>query len=155
MSKINDRIKQMRRSKGLTLLEVAEYVGVKEATAQRYESGNIKTIKYDIICKLAELFQCDPSYLMGWSDSINSNNITKSTITNSSIVQGSNTSTVIIKSNGIQEREISNQAVELLRIFESLGVKEQAKLLIFAFDLEEKAKNNSNIVDAKDKTSTI
>lgn len=53
MSKINDRIKQMRRSKGLTLLEVAEYVGVKEATAQRYESGNIKTIKYDIICKLA------------------------------------------------------------------------------------------------------
>ena len=47
---------------------VAEYVGVSEATAQRYESGAIKNLKHETICKLAELFGCDPRYLMGWPE---------------------------------------------------------------------------------------
>ncbi len=63
---LNERIKKMRTQKGLTLLEVAEYLGVAEATAQRYESGNIKNIGHETICKLAELFNCNPAYLMGW-----------------------------------------------------------------------------------------
>ena len=66
MAEINERIKEMRKRKNLTLVEVAEHLGVKEATAQRYESGNIKNIKHDTIWKLAELFDCDPMYLMGW-----------------------------------------------------------------------------------------
>ena len=39
---INDRIWERRISLGLTLLNVAEQLGVKEATAQRYESGAMK-----------------------------------------------------------------------------------------------------------------
>ena len=66
MAEINERIKEMRKRRNLTLAEVAEHLGVKEATAQRYESGNIKNIKHDTIWKLAELFDCDPMYLMGW-----------------------------------------------------------------------------------------
>lgn len=66
MAEINERIKEMRKRKHLTLLDVAEHLGVKEATAQRYESGNIKNIKHETIWKLAELFDCDPMYLMGW-----------------------------------------------------------------------------------------
>lgn len=42
MAEINDRIKERRLAAGKTLLEVAEYLGVKEATAQRYESGEIR-----------------------------------------------------------------------------------------------------------------
>ena len=42
---INDRIWERRISLGLTLLNVAEQLGVKEATAQRYESGAIQTIR--------------------------------------------------------------------------------------------------------------
>lgn len=68
MSTLNDRIKEMRKKKGLTLLEVAEYLGVQEATVQRYESGNIKNLKHNTICKLADLFGCDPRYLMGWTE---------------------------------------------------------------------------------------
>lgn len=68
MSALNDRIKEMRKKKGLTLLEVAEYLGVKEATVQRYESGSIKNLKHETICKLADLFGCDPRYLMGWTE---------------------------------------------------------------------------------------
>ena len=69
MSIINERIKERRQQVGLTLYEVADAIGVKEATVQRYESGAIKNISHDIIGKLSELFNCSPSYLMGWEES--------------------------------------------------------------------------------------
>lgn len=69
MAKINERIKECRLANGKTLLEVANYLGVKEATAQRYESGEIKNIKHETIILLAHYFHCTPSYLMGWDTS--------------------------------------------------------------------------------------
>ena len=66
MALINDRIKSRRQQLGLTLLQVAESLGVKEATAQRYESGDIKNIKHDTVLGLSQILHCDPAYLMGW-----------------------------------------------------------------------------------------
>jgi transcriptional regulator with XRE-family HTH domain len=68
MSILNDRIKEKRLERGMTLLEVAEVLGVKEATMQRYESGDIKNIKHETISILANTFGCSPAYLMGWTD---------------------------------------------------------------------------------------
>ena len=68
MSIINERIKQRRIEKGLTLLQVANALGVKEATAQRYESGEIKNIKYETIEALSNILNCHPCYLMGWEE---------------------------------------------------------------------------------------
>lgn len=65
-----ERIKERRQALGLTLLDVATALGVKEATAQRYESGEIKNIKHDTVFQLAKLFRCSPSYLMGWDDDL-------------------------------------------------------------------------------------
>ena len=70
MGILNDRIKQRRLQLGLTLLFLAEQLGIKEATMQRYESGEIKNIKHETIVKLAEILHCSPSYLMGWQDSV-------------------------------------------------------------------------------------
>lgn len=64
--KLQDRIKERRRALGMTLLEVADALGVKEATVQRYESGEIKNLKLETINALATLFKCSPSYLVGW-----------------------------------------------------------------------------------------
>src|SRR5690606_1361170 len=64
---VGERIKYVRESRNKTLLEVAEYLGVTEATVQRYESGNIKNLKLDTITKIAEFLNINPSYLMGWS----------------------------------------------------------------------------------------
>jgi len=68
MSSINKRIKHRRLSLGMTLLEVAEQLGVKEATVQRYESGEIKNIKHETIAALAKILKCSPAYIMGWED---------------------------------------------------------------------------------------
>ena len=68
MGVLNDRIRERRIALGLTLLEIADFLGVKEATAQRYESGAIKTIGHETISRLSEILKCSPSYLMGWED---------------------------------------------------------------------------------------
>jgi len=64
----NERIKKRRKELGLTLIEVAEKLGVSEATAQRYESGAIKNIPYDSMCLYSEILKTTPTYLMGWED---------------------------------------------------------------------------------------
>lgn len=64
----NERIKNRRKELGLTLLDVANKIGVTEATAQRYESGKIKKIPHENICAYAEILDCTPAYLMGWED---------------------------------------------------------------------------------------
>lgn len=66
MVRLPERIRERRKEQGMTLLQLAEKMGVKEATVQRWESGNIKTIKYETVEMLAEVLHCSPSYLMGW-----------------------------------------------------------------------------------------
>ena len=66
MAKLNERIKERRIATGMTLLDVAQKLGVTEATMQRYESGDIKNIKNETVVALAEIFGCTPTYLMGW-----------------------------------------------------------------------------------------
>ena len=68
-----NRIREIRKSKGMTLLQLAERLGVSESTVQRYESGNIKNLKYETMTELSIIFNCSPSYLMGWDDSIIAN----------------------------------------------------------------------------------
>ena len=68
MARLNEMIKIRRKELGMTLLQLSEKMDVKEATVQRWESGNIKTIKYETIERLAHALNCTPQYLMGWED---------------------------------------------------------------------------------------
>lgn len=65
---ISDVLKKRRSELGYTLLEIANKMGVSEATVQRWESGNIKTLRQGRISLLAEILQVSPAYLMGWDD---------------------------------------------------------------------------------------
>ena len=68
MARLNEMIRSRRKELGLTLLQLAEKTGVREATVQRWESGNIKTIKYETMELLAHALNCTPQYLMGWEE---------------------------------------------------------------------------------------
>lgn len=68
--KLYERIKERRLAMGMTLLDVANALGVKEATVQRYESGEIKNPKHQTVLELARIFHCTPSYLMGWEEDV-------------------------------------------------------------------------------------
>lgn len=64
----NIDIKSIRISRNLTLKEVAEYVGVAEATVSRWESGNIKNMRRDRILKLAKILNISPASLCNDDD---------------------------------------------------------------------------------------
>lgn len=71
MAIMHERIKELRTQKGLTLSQVSEFLGVTEATAQRYETGKgIKTVPYEVIEKYANLFKCPPQYILGWEKAV-------------------------------------------------------------------------------------
>ena len=48
-------IKQKRLEKGLTLMDVAKYVGVSDAAVSKWESGKIDRIRSDKLMKLSEI----------------------------------------------------------------------------------------------------
>ena len=68
METLQERLKKRRLQLGMTLAQVAERIGVKEATVQRYESGAIQNIKYHTILKLSKTLYCNPAYLLCWTD---------------------------------------------------------------------------------------
>ena len=68
MSILNERLRAKRKEKGITLLDASKHIGTTEATMQRYESGAIKNIRYEVIIALAELYETSPDYLMGWEN---------------------------------------------------------------------------------------
>lgn len=68
MGSLSSVLKQRRKELGLTLLQIADAVGVTEATVQRWESGNIKSVRHEKIAKLAEILNVSPATLMGWEE---------------------------------------------------------------------------------------
>ena len=62
------RIKELRTSKGLTLEQVAEVVGVGKSTVRKWETGMIANMRRDKIAALAKALGTTPAYLMGWKE---------------------------------------------------------------------------------------
>lgn len=75
MSSLSLILKTRRKELGLTLAQIAEKMDVSEATVQRWESGNIKTLRYDKIAKLADVLHVSPSAIMGWDKSTSTNDL--------------------------------------------------------------------------------
>lgn len=57
-------LKKQREKWGLTLDEVAEYVGVSKSTVSRWESGGIANMRRDRIYLLSKILKIDPTDLM-------------------------------------------------------------------------------------------
>lgn len=59
-----DLIKAKRIENGMTMKQLAEKVGVSEATISRWESGNIATMKQTKIAALAKALDISPALLV-------------------------------------------------------------------------------------------
>lgn len=71
METVNERMKYLRSQTDVTLKEMANLIGVSEATVQRYESGNITKVPYKAIIEYAKKFNTFPGYIMGWTNNPN------------------------------------------------------------------------------------
>lgn len=61
-------LRKRRQELGLTMLEVAQAIGVSEAAVSRYERGSIKNMRRDRIAKYAQVLQVDPTEFLGLGD---------------------------------------------------------------------------------------
>lgn len=66
--RVGSRIKEMRKSRKMTLKELGEHIGLSESNTKRYEDGQIKTVGIDIIKKIALALDVPASYLTGWEE---------------------------------------------------------------------------------------
>lgn len=64
---IPEKLRELRKSRGMTMEELAEEIGTSKQTIQRYESGRIVNIPPERILALATALSTTPSELMGWS----------------------------------------------------------------------------------------
>ena len=65
---IGKLIHDRRIELGLTMKELGEKCDVSEATISRYESGNIKNMRRDVVAALAKALNMSPRSLMGWDE---------------------------------------------------------------------------------------
>ena len=60
------RLRELRKKKGVSQLEMSKFLGIERPTYTAYESGASRPIRY--IDKIAEYFNVSVDYLMGLSD---------------------------------------------------------------------------------------
>lgn len=68
---MSERIKSRRLYLGLTQEELGLKLGLQKSAIAKYENGRVENIKRSVIAKMAEVLECSPAYLMGWSDEVN------------------------------------------------------------------------------------
>lgn len=65
MADVGNIISTQRKRLGLAMKDVAEAVGVSEATVSRWESGDINNMRRDKIAKLAAALNLSPIKILG------------------------------------------------------------------------------------------
>lgn len=128
-----DQVEKLCRKEGISITRLAQELGLGKATASGWRKGaqpHPKTIK-----KIANYFNVSPEYFNQCD--VEEKVVTGIVHTNNGII-GNTHGPVTIK-NGT-ERALSDQEVELLRIFGSLDIKKRTTLLSYAFKLEDENK---------------
>lgn len=60
-----ERIKKLRKEKGLTQEQLGNLLGVKKSAIAKYENNRVSNLKKETIQKLAEIFDVPASYFLG------------------------------------------------------------------------------------------
>ena len=121
--KVQDFIKYRRTQLGITLKEIADYVGVAEATVSRWESGDIANMRRDRIYKLSQVLKISPMLLM--ESDVSEDDVKSVRTPKESAIEWIEQSatkeekievlTAIVKSSGKEEgKELLNNYIELL-----------------------------------------
>lgn len=122
---IGERIKHLRKEAHLTQEELADLLGLKKVSIQKYENGGIVNLKTETLEKLGEVFKVSPSHIMGWDkfDEINTTNIKED-----------------IEILELIKEFCGYVGIELYQIFEKLNEEGKRKVLFYAEDIVENPK---------------
>lgn len=89
------------------------------------------------LARIADYLNCSVDYLLGRTDEPSTvSNVIGGNVTGGAVVQGYHNSNVTVNSS---ERKLTDEEIELLRLFNSLDVKRRIKLLDYGFALEDES----------------
>lgn len=66
---VGERMKTLRKKRGISADTVAEAIGVSRSTIFRYERGDIDKVPADLLERIAAALHTNSGYLLGWSES--------------------------------------------------------------------------------------
>ena len=135
---ISQRVFSLLDSTGQSQKKLADYLKISQQAISNWkERGTDPPAK--LIYTIADFFNVSVEWLLTGESPHKGTVHVSGSVSNGSVVQGVNNGNFVVH-NG-QERGLSDEAAELLRIYESLDVKKRMNLLKVAFELEEE-KNN-------------
>lgn len=70
---IGERIKKIRKDKGMSPEKLAELIGKDRATIYRYESNDIEKLPTNVLEPLCKALGTTPAYIMGWTEELGNN----------------------------------------------------------------------------------
>lgn len=120
------RIRTRRKELDMTQEELGQKAGVTKATINKYETGIVQNLKRSTIEDIAKALNVSPSYIMGWTDNV------AEVHTNNGVI-GQNSGTITVNN---AERTLSKEEIELLRIYNKIGVRGRIRLIETALELE-------------------
>ena len=128
MSAFYEKISKLCLQKGISPSALAEAIGKNSSTATGWKKGAVP--RPDATKQIADYFGVSVSFLTEDKPE------TLNAVLGDNNVVGNHAQTLIVRNGGVTERVLSDQEVELLRVFNTLTVKDQTRLLSFAFELE-------------------
>lgn len=67
-----ERFQELLKGSSMNYEELSKKLGVKsKGTITKYANGQIKNVSISMICKIAEIFEVSPVWLIGWSNNRN------------------------------------------------------------------------------------
>lgn len=134
MNDFGERLRKLRIGRDISQADLAKQLGVVPSSVGKYERVDDSFPSVEVLIKISDFFNVTLDYLLKGTETAPSveNNISGQ-LSNSPFIQANHGGMVI---NG-ENHTLSPEAVELLRIYETLGGRDRLKLLNFAVELEE------------------
>ena len=134
MDGFGERLRRLRKDRDITQGQLAEVIGVVPSAVGKYERIPQSYPSVEALIKIADYFNVSIDYLLkGVQAAPSVENNLNGQMLNSSFVQANHGGVVF---NGDSQKAISPEAIELLRIYETLGGRDRLKLLNIAVELE-------------------
>lgn len=138
MDGFGERLRRLRKDRDITQGQLAEVIGVVPSAIGKYERIANSYPSVEALIKIADYFDVSTDYLLkGTTVEVNNENTISGSLSNSPVIQANRGGVVI---NGDSHDVLTPEAVELVRIYESLGGRDRLKLLNYAVELEEAIK---------------
>ena len=134
MDGFGERLRRLRKEHDITQGQLAEVIGVVPSAVGKHERIPQSYPSVEALIKIADYFNVSTDYLLrGVQIAPSVENNLNGQMLNSSFVQANHGGVVF---NGDSQKAISPEAIELLRIYETLGGRDRLKLLNIAVELE-------------------